>query len=62
MTVVSFPAGFTPAERTRVPPSDTFSSISSDNPARSANAMIGTRPACDTNASSSNRTVARDQP
>ena len=60
-TVVNFPAGFTPAELTRVAPRSTFSSISSDSPARSANAITGANPASDTNPPSSKPTVARDQ-
>ena len=36
MIEVSFPAGFTPAETTRVEPSSTRSAISSDSPACSA--------------------------
>ena len=48
MIEVSFPAGFTPAEATRVVPSSTRSAISSDSPACSANAITGTSPAHDT--------------
>jgi hypothetical protein len=43
--VVSLPAGFTPAEATRVSPSATLSSIRSDRPVRSARAITGSRPA-----------------
>jgi hypothetical protein len=58
-TDVNFPAGFTPADRTRTLPSRTLSAISSDRPACSANASTGTSPAADTKFRSSNTAVAR---
>src|SRR5690242_226363 len=62
MTVVSFPAGFTPAERTFVAAGSmrTRFSISSDNPARSASISAGASPANDTRLASSNSAAARD--
>ena len=60
MIEVSFPAGFTPAEATLQDLNLTRCPISSDNPARSANPITGTRPAHDTRCSSSNTGVARD--
>ena len=60
MIELSFPAGFTPAEATRVSPSATRSAISCDSPACSANAITGTKPASDTRSSSSNSGVALD--
>lgn len=60
MIEVSFPAGFTPAEATRVEASLTRSATSSDSPACSANAITGTSPAHDTRCSSSNSGVAVD--
>jgi hypothetical protein len=62
MIEVSLPAGFTPADLTLVAPIVTRSSISSDRPACSANAITGARPAYDTRFSSSNNGTARDQP
>ena len=62
MTEVSFPAGFTPAERTVVVLNLTRSPINSERPARSASAITGTSPAHDTSEPSSNSDVARDQP
>src|SRR5664279_6595657 len=56
---VSFPAGFTPAERTLVEENRTRSVISSDRPARSAKAITGARPEYDTRFSSSKIGVAR---
>ena len=55
-----FPAGFTPAEATRVGPSSTRSATSSESPACSANAITGINPADDTKCSSSNSGVALD--
>ena len=62
MIEVSFPAGFAPAEATFTVLKQTRCPISSDKPARSANAITGTNPAHDTRASSSNRGTARAQP
>ncbi len=42
MIEVSFPAGFTPAEATRVEATSTRSAINSDSPVCSANAITGT--------------------
>ena len=61
MIEVSFPAGFTPAEATRIGDSEsspTRSATSAESPACSANAITGTSPAHDTNRSSSNSGVA----
>ena len=60
MIEVSFPTGFTPAERTRQEVIETFSPISCDSPACSASASTGTSPAHDTRFSSSKTGVARD--
>ena len=60
MIELSFPAGFTPADATRVSPSATRSATSSDSPACSANAITGTSPTYDTRSSSSNSGVALD--
>lgn len=60
MIEVSFPAGFTPADATRVEATFTRSAISRESPACSANAITGTRPAHDTTCSSSNSGVALD--
>jgi hypothetical protein len=63
MIEVSLPAGFTAAEATRVEfrrSNVTRWSINSDNPACSASAITGTRPAHDTRFSSSNTAVLRD--
>jgi hypothetical protein len=62
MIEVSFPAGFTPADATRLDSSLTRSAISSDSPACSANAITGTSPMHDTKCSSSNSGVALDHP
>jgi hypothetical protein len=62
MIAVNLPAGFTPADLTRVALTATLLEISSDKPARSASAITGTRPAHDTRFSSSNCGCARDQP
>jgi len=43
ITEVSFPAGFTPADLTFAVRNTTRSEISSDNPARSANASTGAK-------------------
>ena len=61
MIEVTFPAGFTPAEATRVSPRRTRSTTNSESPACSASAITGTSPADDTKRSSSNRGVALDQ-
>jgi hypothetical protein len=58
MIEATLPAGFTPAEATRVRPSRTRPSTSSESPAWSASAITGTRPADDTRCSSSNSGVA----
>lgn len=47
MIEVSFPTGFTPAERTRVVPILTFEAINSNRPAASARPITGASPACD---------------
>jgi hypothetical protein len=62
MIEVSFPAGFTPADRTVVAPNSTRSLINSDRPVRSAKPSTGTNPAHDTSDSSSKTGVARDHP
>ncbi len=62
MIEVSLPAGLAVADRSRDPRNLTLLEISSDSPARSANAITGTSPACDTRLASSNRASARDQP
>ena len=62
ITEVTLPAGFTAAERTLVVVIATRSVINADNPACSASASTGTRPAHDTRFSSSNIGVARDHP
>jgi hypothetical protein len=56
MIDVSFPAGFTPADRTFVAYGSirTRSPIKSDSPARSANASTGANPADDTRFASTN--------
>ena len=61
MIEVSFPAGFTPADLTLDPVNRTRCSISSDNPACSANPISGAKPAHDTRFFSSKTGVARDQ-
>jgi hypothetical protein len=63
MIDVSLPAGFTPAETTRVARGSiaTLLAISSDRPARSASPITGTSPAHDTRFSSSKTGTARDQ-
>ena len=57
---VILPAGFAPAEATLVEPTATLPETSSERPARSANAITGTRPAHDTRFSSSKIGTARD--
>ena len=57
---VSFPAGFTPAERTFVGRNTSFVAISSDSPACFASARPGARPAHDTKSGSLNTAVDRD--
>ena len=57
---VSLPAGLAPAEATRVALNLTLDSISSDNPARSANPITGVNPANDTNRCSSKTADARN--
>jgi hypothetical protein len=61
---VSLPAGFIPADATRVACGSiaTFAAISSDRPARSAKPITGARPANDTRSSSSKMGLARDHP
>lgn len=54
MIVVSFPAGLTAPEATRVDGRSTCSPINRERPVCSANSMIGTRPAADTRFRSSN--------
>ena len=62
MIEVSFPTGFAPADLTFVASESiwTCSPISSDRPARSANAITGASPANDTRLASSNTAAARD--
>ena len=57
---VTFPAGLTPAEAIRVDLNRTPASTSSERPARSASAIVGTSPAKDTRLVSSNSTAGRD--
>jgi hypothetical protein len=59
---VILPAGLDAADLTLVAPIATRSSINSDNPARSASAITGTRPANDTKFTSSNSGTARHEP
>jgi len=54
MIVVSFPAGFTAPEATRVLGSSTCSLINRERPVCSANSSTGTKPAADTRFCSSN--------
>lgn len=54
MIVVSFPAGLTAPEATRVLGSTTCSPINRERPVCSASSMIGTKPAADTRFRSSN--------
>lgn len=58
--VLTFPAGFAPAEDTRVEPNPTFAATSADRPTRSASAITGTSPPKDTRLSSSKATAGRD--
>jgi hypothetical protein len=60
----SLPAGFTPADLTRVACGSiaTLLAISSDRPARSARPITGTKPAHDTRFCSSKTGLARGQP
>src|SRR6266508_4063295 len=62
MIEVSLPAGFAPAEATRVAVIATLVEISSDRPASSASAITGASPTHDTRSSSSNCGVALDHP
>jgi hypothetical protein len=63
MIEVSLPAGFTPAETTRVAAGliATLLAINPDRPARSARPITGTSPTNDTRFSSSKTGTARDQ-
>ena len=54
MMVLSFPAGLTAPERTRLLGRSTCLSISSESPVCSASSMIGTSPPADTRFCSSN--------
>lgn len=62
ITEVSFPPGLTPPDLTFAVRNTTRSEISSDNPARWANASTGAKPAYDTKLASSNTAVARTRP